>query len=336
MQLPIGKVPYKILERIVFLYRGFESNKVLVGPKIGGDASIVEFGKEKLVVSSDPLIGAKQKVGWYAVHINANDVAVCGAKPLYFLSTLFLPRSSSVDLLEEICKQIDQAAKELGISVIGGHTEITGVVEHAIISGTMIGRVERGKILFPGGAKEGDAILMTKHAGLEGASILATERFNSLVNSIDERYLKEARRFSQKLSVVKEALLANGAGLAAAMHDPTEGGIISGLVELAKISKVGFCIKEANIPISKASLEICKQLEIDPLHLISSGVLLLTCKKARMSKLIRLLESNGIKTTLIGEITPEKWILIKKDGERKELTEKDLKEELWKGLSINL
>ncbi|HIH96880.1 MAG TPA: hydrogenase [Thermoplasmata archaeon] len=336
MELSTGKIPYEILEKVVFRYRGFESKDVLVGPKIGGDAAIVGVGEKNIVVSSDPLIGAKQKVGWYAIHINANDVSICGAEPRYFLSTLFLPKPSSVDLLKRVCEQIDRAAKELKISVIGGHTEITEVVKHVIISGTMVGVVDKKKTLFPGGANEGDAILMTKHAGLEGASILATERYDSLLGLVEKRWLEEAKKFSKELSVVREALLANEMGLITAMHDPTEGGVISGLVELAKISKSGFEVNESNIPISKATQKICKQLDIEPLNLISSGVLLLTCKKPRTAELIRLLESRGIETSVIGKITGKGWILKKENGMEKEVVEKDLKEELWRGLSIDL
>jgi thiamin-phosphate kinase len=332
MKLKVGKVPGKLLEGIVFKNLGMGDEKVKTGPRIGGDAAIVQFGDKYMVIASDPLIGARRDVGWYAVNINANDVAVCGARPKYFLETIILPEGTKSERLEEICRQVDSACREFGITVVGGHSEVTRYVDHGIISGTMIGFSNREKIIFPGSAREGDTILITKHAGLEGASLLAMEKADILEDKVPKKLLDEASGFSQKISVVKEALLASDSGLINSMHDPTEGGVLTGVIELARAAGKGFIIYKDKIPVHKATQKICEALELDPYRLISSGALLLTTSKENVEPLKALLKTNDIPVEEIGKITAGNGLIRSGDTEKSIPLEEQV-EELWKGLT---
>ncbi|MEM2144986.1 MAG: AIR synthase family protein, partial [Candidatus Jordarchaeaceae archaeon] len=271
MKLPAGKVSNDLLKRIVFPYGGVNCGRVICGPAVGQDAAVIDYGEKLLVIGSDPITGTRSKLGWYAVHINANDVAVRGATPQFFTSTILLPNGASTDFLEEICKSVDEAAREIGVCVVGGHTEVVPYLENPLLCGTMFGETTKDKLVLTSGAHAGDFIILTKHVGLEGAAILATDRFEDLRKFLDDEILLRAQSFFASLSVVKEALTVNETGVVTSMHDPTEGGLLGGLVELAEASNVGFRLEEELIPVAEETLEICSTLGVDPLCLISSG-----------------------------------------------------------------
>ncbi|MBS7287780.1 MAG: AIR synthase family protein [Candidatus Freyarchaeota archaeon] len=330
MVLPIGKVSIDVLKRIVFPCGGAKSKRVVLGPAVGEDAAVIDAGDRFLVVASDPITGASKDVGWYAVNVNANDVAVRGARPLFLTLTVLLPKGADEGLLEEVMRGADSAAKELGVSIVGGHTEVTPYLEQPIVCGTMIGEAERGKIVTTGGARPGDLIVVTKHAGLEGASILAWERYNELLSVVGRETLEMAKKFSRELSVVREALALNEKCKVTAMHDPTEGGVIGGLIELSIASKVGFRIEEWKIPVAEETRRICEELSINPFRLISSGMLLATVEKEDIEAAAEVLNGLGVQWSIIGEVT-EKGRVMVRDGKTVEV-EDEIVEELWEAL----
>lgn len=329
-KLPIGKVPIKVLERVVFPYGGVKSGRVVLGPAVGEDAAVIDMGDRFLVVASDPITGASEDVGWYAVHVNANDVAVRGARPLFLTLTVLLPREADEDALKEVMQGADSAARELGISIVGGHTEVTPFLDQPIVCGTMIGEVDKGKLVTTSGAKPGNLLIVTKHAGLEGASILALERYDELVKILGKEVLEGAKRFSRMLSVVREALALNEACRVTAMHDPTEGGVIGGLIELSIASRVGFRVNRDKIPVAKETRRICEVLHVDPLRLISSGVLLATIEREDVERAAEVLRRIGVQWSVIGEVTEEGKVL-EWEGGGEEVSD-EVVEELWKAL----
>jgi len=153
-----GKLPYEFLQKLVFTKLGIPDKRVLVGPSIGEDAAVIEFGDRVLVMATDPITAATKDIGWLSVHINANDVASCGVKPIWFLCTILLPEGSDESIVEEILSQIDRACKELKIALIGGHTEISAGLNRPIIVGFMIGEAPKDRYVRTGGAKPGDSI----------------------------------------------------------------------------------------------------------------------------------------------------------------------------------
>ncbi|MCS7119759.1 MAG: AIR synthase family protein [Nitrososphaerota archaeon] len=331
--LPLGKLPTEALKRVVLKYLGAESKDVLLGPAPGEDGAVIRVGNKIVISSMDPITGAVENIGWLAVNINANDVATFGVKPSFFSSCILLPENSSEDTVEAICKQMDSAAERLGIAIIGGHTEVSPGLHRPIVIGCMMGVSELGRYVTSSSARPGNKIILTKSAGIEGTAILAKERYDTLQVSIDKSLLESAKQFYERISIVEEALAAFNTGGVTAMHDPTEGGVAGGIHELADASNLGFKIIENSIPVSRETLEICKFFGIDPLHLISSGALLITADNLYVEAIMRNLAERGINAAVIGEMLedPEKRLIIRSDGSVGDL-ERPTFDHLWLAL----
>jgi len=222
----VGKVPPSTLLRAVYPYLGRKSRSLLIGPGIGRDATAIRYGNKVLVFSTDPITGTATHIGRHSVHINANDIATVGARPIWYLCTILLPPDADEISLRQIMVDVDNAAKGLGIAVVGGHTEVTPGLTRPIIAGFMIGETTKQGLLSSEGGREGDKVLLTKTAGLEGTAILATDYGNKL-KDLEPKTLDRARKFSEQISVVKEALTAARVKGVHAMHDPTEGGVLN-------------------------------------------------------------------------------------------------------------
>ncbi|MCD6240076.1 AIR synthase family protein [Candidatus Bathyarchaeota archaeon] len=330
MKLPYGKVPQKILEKIVLKYLGLKRKEVILGPVVGEDGAVIEIGDKAIVSSVDPITGAIKRIGWLAVNICANDVATFGVKPTFFSSCILLPERSDEHVLEEICRQIDEAARRLEMAVIGGHTEVTPELTHPIIVGYCVGVTRKGDYVTSGGAKAGDQLILTKTAGIEGTAILATEKYEKLKKAIDNKMLISAKSFFDKISIVDDALIAFKCGGVDAMHDPTEGGILGGIHEIADASRLGVKIYREKIPIAKETLKICSFFEIDPLQLISSGALLIAARKGKSQEIIEKLRTCGINASIIGEFVENQdiRILINRNGKELQLP-KPKYDHLW-------
>ena len=315
MILEIGKIPPKILERIVLNpIRNFaiQREDVFLRPKTGEDCSAVTFGEELCVLSTDPITGAEKDMGYIAVHINCNDIASSGAEPIGILLTVLLPKESTEDTLSDIMTGAYEAAKEIGIEILGGHTEVTAVVNKPVISAAVIGRTDKKGFIATGGAEIGQDVIMTKWAGLEGTVIIAKEYEEILSKKIKKEFLENAKSMKGFLSVVKEGRIGKKLG-ATAMHDVTEGGILGGVWEVADCSGKGILIELEKIPIKEETKAICQAAKISPYELISSGSMIMTAFEGE--KIVSALAQKGIESTIIGKITQgEKWIL--KNGQK--------------------
>ncbi|ASJ00547.1 AIR synthase family protein [Thermococcus gorgonarius] len=324
--LPAGKVPSEILEKL-FRTLGSEDERVLVGPGIGIDFAAISFGDKVVVASTDPITGAVEDIGFYAVHVNANDIAVSGARPRWFLVTILLPENSDEELPVRIMRDIDREAKKLGISIVGGHTEVTPGLDRPIVVGTMLGEKE-GNPIRPNNAKPGDAIVMTKWAGLEGTSIIARENRKELEDVFGRDFVERAASLLDYISIVPEAIVAAEFGVNA-MHDPTEGGIANGLHEMADSSGLGIRVYPEKIPIRKETMAICKFYDLNPLALLGSGSLLIAVKRDHARALVERLASRGINAAVIGEFLAEKKRVAVVNGEERPFP-RPRSDELWK------
>jgi hydrogenase maturation factor len=311
----VGKLPTELLGRLLDRYR-LEDQRVVLGARIGEDAAVLDMGDKYLVAKTDPITFATDQIGWYAVHVNTNDLVTTGATPLWFLVTILLPEEQSDEALaEEILRQIHQACAELDISLVGGHTEITYGLDRPIVVGQMLGEVEKDKLVTTAGAQVGDAILLTKGVAIEGTAIIARER---------EAYLREqgyapdfivrAQKYlyAPGISVFREAMLASRSFDVHAMHDPTEGGVAMGLYELAQAAGVGVLIEEEKIPVLPECLRLCAEFGLDPLGTIASGALLITLSSGQAEGLKAVLTSEHVPATIIGRVRPpEKGVKLK-------------------------
>ncbi|MCS7366171.1 MAG: AIR synthase family protein [archaeon GB-1867-035] len=329
-KLRLGKMPPEVLESIVFGRLGVLDSRVLVKPKIGEDAAIIDFGDRVLVLHSDPITGAVENIGWLAVNVSSNDVATRGARPKWLSVVILLPENATSDLLDEITRQIDLAAKELEMMVVCGHTEVTPSLDRPILICTSIGEASKDKYVTSSGARVGDKIILTKGAAIEGTAIFAHEFEDYLKSRLSEEIVDRAKEYIKYISVLREAMIAIEVGGVTAMHDPTEGGVLGGVQELARASNVGFIVYEDRVIINPETKAICNVLNADPLKTISSGSLLITVRPNKADELVRTLISSGVKASIIGEIVDksEGDFLVKSDGAKVKLTEL-VQDHLW-------
>ena len=305
-RLPAGKLPQDLLRRLLARVEHTD-RRVLVGPGIGRDAAAVAFGGRALVAASDPVTFAAEQVGWYAVHVNANDVACLGARPRWFLATVLLPDPSDASLAAAVLDQIRDACRDLGVELIGGHTEVAPGLDRPVVAGTMLGETARERLVTAAGAAVGDAVLLTKGLALEGTAILAREARDALLaRGVPPAVVDAAARllFSPGISVVPEAATAAAGGAVHAMHDPTEGGLATALHELAEAAGVGVALDREAVPVLPETEAVCAALGLDPLGLLASGALLLTVPQEEAGRLTERLAAAGVRTTQIGRIIP--------------------------------
>ena len=334
MALPPGKIPIGILKEIVFKNLGARRDEVIVGPSAGIDCAVIDVGSKSLIVSMDPITGALEIIGYLAVNVNANDIATFGCKPSFLVSCILLPEKADKKTAEIISSQMNSAAKDLGIAIVGGHCETTPGLAHPIVVGCMMGITEKGKYVTAGGAKAGDKLLLTKSAGIEGTAILASDREKQLRKSLNTQELTRAKSFYTWISVVKDAMTAFRTGAVHAMHDPTEGGIAGAIHEMADASELGVKVLEEKIRVQPETMKICKFYQIDPLQLIASGSLLIAAKPDSADKITRALAMEAIPTETIGEFTPspQDRKITRKNGKTENL-ERPTTDHLWQALA---
>jgi len=229
-----------------------------------------------------------------------NDLAAMGAEPVGVLATLLLPDGVYASAIAELAAEIDATARELNVEVLGGHTEVAPAVSAPLVVMTGVGKARRDRLLTAAGARAGDALVLTKAAGLEGSHILANDLRSELDGRVPHAVLQAARGYAAELSVLPEARLAVDLG-ARAMHDPTEGGVVGAAWEMAEASGCGFRIEVSEIAIRPPTRAICDALGVDPLRLIASGALLIACHDG--PTLLRGLLDHGIPAAVIGELS---------------------------------
>lgn len=303
-----GKLPVDLLKTCI-AGSGARDSRVLIGPRFGEDCAVIDIGEQYLITKTDPVTFTAEEIGWYAVHVNANDVATMGARPLWFQTCLLFPANTTETEVHQVFLQIDTTCQELGIAVTGGHTEVTNAVTRPVVIGDMHGLVAKDRLITSGGARPDDLVVMTKTAGIEGTSILAMEKTAELRSYLGTSTLHEAQqlRHTPGISVIPEALLAAEHGVTA-MHDPTEGGIAMGLYELATASDIGLTLDLDAIPILPLTQRICQVFNLNPLGIISSGTLLLTIPPARWPELQAAFHTQHIAAQVIGTVHQESGI----------------------------
>lgn len=319
--LPVGKLPNTLL-RDILPDSAVQDNSVIQGPGVGLDCAVIDNGDNYLVYKSDPITFAADEIGWYLVHINANDIATSGAQPKWLLITMLLPEEhTSENLVREISQEVRNTCDEIGAVIIGGHTEITTGLNRPILIGSMVGEVAKNKLVLPSGAHNGDRVLLTKGVPIEGSAVLAREFPERLNDVLTESELNEAKNYlyNPGISVLKDAQTATAAGEVHAMHDPTEGGLQAALWELAIASDCQIYVNPESVPVSQISNKICQAFGINPMALIASGSLLLTAAPEEAHKIQEALEDENITCSDIGRIEGGETAVwqVTEDGHKK-------------------
>ena len=303
-----GKLPFELLSQLLGKVE-IRDPRVFLGPKAGEDAALIDFGDRYLVAKTDPITFATDLIGWYMMQVNANDLAVMGATPRWLMATLLLPEGTTAQQAEEIFDQVLEACSRLDVALVGGHTEVSYELPRPVAVGAMLGEVDKDRVVLSSGARPGDAIVLTKGVAVEGTSLLAREASEALVAAgIEPAAIERARDllFSPGISVAREAAIACDTVEVHAMHDPTEGGLATGLMELARAADVGLEVDADRIPTVPDCQDFCRALGLDPLGLIASGSLLATVAAGDAARMIEALHKEGVAAHEIGRITPAK------------------------------
>ncbi len=313
---PVGKLPQTDLVELLGRAPGKPDPRVVFGPGLGCDAAAIDFGDRYLIAKSDPITFATDEIGWYVMNVNANDVACLGAQPRWFIGTLLLPEDKSdYALVERIFTQLHAAGHEIGVSVVGGHTEITHGLDRPIVVGAMFGEVAPERLVRSDGARPGDALILTKGICVEGTAILAREAADLLRGKVAAAVVERAAQFLHDpgISVVRDAAMVTANGEVHAMHDPTEGGIATGIHEITEAAGVGAVLDAAAFPIYPETRILCDALGLDPLGLIASGSLLAAVAADSAPRIVQALNAVGIPATVIGVMRETPGVIVR-DG----------------------
>jgi hydrogenase expression/formation protein HypE len=311
-RLSQGKIPIEILRSTFLRLTGSPSSAIDTPPLAGLDFAALKVDGRHMIVSADPVTGVVKNIGRYAIRVSANDVATSGNRPQYAESVVLLPDGAGVVLAKKIAVQLHEEAKKLGISIVGGHTEVTPGLDRPIVAVTTFSFVD--SYVSSRDAREGDTILMTKTAGLEGTVVLGGSG-----ESIDA------------ISIVEEAVASFGTGQVHAMHDCTEGGVLGAVFEMSLASGLGFELEAGWVPVTRRTAAICRKFDINPLKLIGSGALLIAVANGDEETVIDRL-APICRATAIGRFTKKGRYLIDKKG-RKVVVRAAPEDELWGALA---
>jgi hydrogenase expression/formation protein HypE len=304
-RFPAGKLPAAVLRSLLRACRPPASSRVVIGPRYGEDAAVIDFGEKYLIAKTDPITFTEERIGWYAVNINANDLATLGARPRWFLATFLFPEEQTTVVdVKRVVRDTLKACRSLGVVFCGGHTEVSPGLDRPLLVGLMLGEVERGKLVRKDRQHPGDLIILTKGVAIEGTAILAREKAALLRQALGAAMLRRAQRLVSNpgISVLLDAQVALKYGKIHAMHDPTEGGLVAALYELAQAGNVGLQVWREKIPVMPETLALAQALNFDPLALLASGALLIVASRATTPRVVRGLHDHGIAAEVIGEI----------------------------------
>lgn len=324
--LEIGKMAgNKLKEKILDKIDHFRSD-VLVAAGPGEDSAVIDFGNYLLVVSSDPITGAEKNAGYLAVNVACNDIAAAGAEPFGIQVILLLPSDLGENKAQNLMEEVVSTAKSMDIEVLGGHTEITDLVQKPIVTITALGRAQKNELSSSSAAEVGNIIYISKGMGIEGSYILANDyRDHLLEKGVSPDTIKKVSGYLELLSVIPESRIARKNGVRA-MHDVTEGGVYGAIAEMATAADLGYIVEKDNFEIKEEVAEICNNLDIDPAALISSGAMLIAAEPG--NNLQEIFSQAEIDLIRVGRLIEEGSYLEEK-GVQTEFRPPE-KDELWK------
>jgi hydrogenase maturation factor len=310
----MSKFSLDVLQRCVFPFTTSDDPDVILGATFGEDVALTRVGGDILVSHLDPIVGAIGNIGWLAVHVACNDIATTGIPPRWILPLVLVPRSEDEDLLKRIMRDADRAAREIGVSIIGGHTGYSANVARPLVAVTALGTAEGREPLRTRGARVGDQVLVTKGIAIEGTAILAQDFADVAFKlGLCENDLAEAGRLMAQVSVVEEALAIAAQG-ATAMHDVTRGGLLETLLEIASLSGVAIEVDASLLPIPPIVARFATTFQFDPLWMISSGTLAATVPPERVAEVSRALQETGAPFAFVGEVKEGTGVHVHRDG----------------------
>ena len=304
------------MDGVIARHTGAKASNVVVGPKLGVDVSVLRIDHDKvMILSCDPVsfipsMGPKDSARMSVYEI-ASDVATSGVSPMYAMIDLNLPPDLSDRALREYWVSFHETCGELGLSIVGGHTGRFEGCDYSVVGGatlwTFCGTRDYVTSMM---AEDGDDILLTKSAGFGATSVLTRAFPRTVDRALGSSLFEKAWQYFLHSNIVKDAITAASVGIhdrgVTAMHDATEGGVVTAILEIAEASGLGGTVYLDEIPISEETQAVCRLFRIDPLISLGEGCLVVACKPARTKKVVNVLDSKGIRSTVVGRLSSKK------------------------------
>lgn len=319
----IGKVPPEQLRDLILSRTGASDDRVLMGPSYGEDTAAIDLGDQILVLNTDPLSLAAEQVGSLGVQVACNDVAASGAKPAWLTNCLFV-HDDDPAVIQTVIEQVHDAASAIDVAIVGGHAEYAPQLDRPMLALSALGVTDR--YVPSGGAEPSDRVILTAGAGIEGTAILATDFRETLADDVDAAVLDRAARFIDEISVIDAAMAIRD--VATGMHDPTEGGVLAGLVEMAMAADTTFEIDRSAVPVRDETRTLCAAMDVDPLSIFGSGALLATVPADQSAAACTAITDGGTGAAIIGTVTDGPGG-VTMDGERLTAAPRDELYDLW-------
>jgi hydrogenase maturation factor len=320
--VPLGKLPPAAFERLIAPHLGAARPEVLVGPRVGGDCAVVRLGAGRVMaLTTDPLsaipclgLAASARL---ACHLLASDLWTSGIPPAYATVDFNLPPGLSDDDFAVYWRAMSDEWARLEVAVVAGHTGRYPGGDGSIIgAATLIGVGDEGRYLAPAMAAPGDRVIVTKGCAVEATAMAAhliPSRFAAALETAGvsrpeaEAALVRARDSLAQVSVVADCRAALRVGVrdrgVTALHDATEGGVLGGLLELARASGTDLRADATRIPISREARAACEAWGgVDPLWSLSEGTLIAAVRPAFAPALLGALKDEGIAAAEVGEM----------------------------------
>lgn len=320
-KLALGKIPAPLLSKVLEGHAP-KDPRIRIGPSVGEDAAVLEFSDRLLVAKSDPITFASERIPWYAVHVNANDVACMGARPRWFLATVLFPEGIEEGEVEAFFQELRDVLEAMDIELIGGHTEVTAGLDRPILSGTMLGETSSELLVDNRRIEEEDDLILVKGLAIEGTAILATEMREELSSRFSESWIEEAQSFLDRpgISILEPARRVLELGVPHAMHDPTEGGMIGAARELASLNQLGLRIFADHVHVYPETEALCAEFGLDPFGLLASGALLVATSPEDTDLVLQGVRDGDHEAFVIGKfLPPSEGLTLVEDGETSEL-----------------
>ena len=308
-------------ERLIAPHLGAVRHEVIVGPGSGLDCAIVKLEAGRVMaLTTDPLsivpaLGPASSAR-LACHLLASDLWTSGIAPQYVTVDFNLTPALDDDAFATYWRAMSAEWEALLVAVVAGHTgRYPGGDSTIIGAGTLIGFGDEQRYLTPAFARPGDGVLVTKGCAIEAAAIAAHLIPERLRGRIGAGGVERARALLDQVSVVADCRALIGAGVrrgpggagsgVTALHDATEGGVLGGLLELAKACGHDVSVERERIPLTREARGACEALGgIDPYWTLAEGALIATVRPGDVIDALTALADAGIAAAQVGAVIP--------------------------------
>ncbi|PSP86264.1 hydrogenase expression protein [Halobacteriales archaeon QS_1_68_17] len=314
----LGKADREFFDEYIYPHLGADREDVALGPQHGVDFGVVDVGGRAVAMATDPIFVMPslgfERAAWFAFHILVSDVAVSGLGPTHLSVDFNLPPEITDDQFETVWSTFDREARELGVSVVTGHTARYAGCNYPMVGGaTAVSVGAFDDLVRPDGARVGDRVVITKGPAIEATGLLSITFESLMRGTVDDDAVDAATDRFYDMSPVRDALTAAAAGPVSAMHDATECGIYGGLYEMARAAGVRIDVERDAVPVQPGVLAACEFFDVDPWSSISEGTLLLTVPESGVEDVLATLDDEGIPAADVGQVSEGSGVYV--DGE---------------------